>query len=668
MTLAAAPVPNMKISPQISLKFSVLSGFAVIVFLAATLAVLGLLRIAESNRQVERIVSQNNVKSELIHTMKKALRERMSLPQLIPQLQDEFKQNATYLRFSQFGAEFATARAALEIMVLTSEEEEIMTRVRQLALQAQPFVTEALELAMKGNAAAATTIVETHVVDIQELLVLELDKILELQKRATEVAVSDAGQAFEKTRLHMLLLGTLAIGLGLLITPMVIRKANTQALALQQQVMFDSLTNLPNHMLFADRLRHAVLSARHEQRSFGLFVVHVDRFQAIHERFGHATGDQVLQFVAACIQSCLNESDTLARIEGEKFGVLRMNMNDPDDAIEVVRKIRATISEPFEISNRRLKLAASVGVAMFPYHGEDSDTLFHAANAALTVAQNAPRGYRIYSADMAQGTDDRIALLSELRQAIENDEFILHYQPKIDFKIGQINGVEVLVRWSHPTDGLLPPERFIPLAEQTGLIKPLTLLVFNAALRQHKEWSQAGFYLPVSVKVPVANLQDPEFPQQIATSLKEHDLPAQNFEIEIKESDIIANLVPAMASISNLHKLGFQIAIGDFGSGQSSLTHLTELAVANIKLNKSLVMDMVASRGGAMMMRTTVKLGHSLGLKVVASGVEDQGSWDALKGFGCDSAQGFYMSHPLPPSELMNWVHTSRWGRPANMA
>lgn len=658
----------MKISPQISLKFSVVAGFAVILFLAATLAVLGLLRIAESNRQVERIVSQNNVKSELIHRMKNALRERMTLSQLMPQFQDEFNQNATYVRFSQFGAEFATARAAFEEMPLSPEEKEILTRIRQLALQAQPFVTEALEFAMKGNTVSANNIVEGHIIDIQKLLSLELDKLLELQRLATGVAVNDAGQAFEKTRLHMLLLGSLAIGLGLLITPMVIRKANSQAQALQQQAMFDSLTNLPNHMLFTDRLRHAILMARHEQRSFGLFVIHVDHFQTIHERFGNATGDQVLQFVAACIQSCLNESDTLARIEGEKFGVLRMNMNDPDDAIEIVKKIRATISEPFEISNRRLKLAASVGVAMFPYHGDDSGTLFLAANTALEVAQGTPRGYRIFSADMAQGADDRIALLAELRHAIESDEFILHYQPKIDFKIGQINGVEALVRWAHPTEGLLLPERFIPLAEQTGLIKPLTLRVFRTALRQHKEWSQTGHYLPMSVKIPAASLQDPEFPQQIADSLKEHNLQANHFEIEIKESDIIANLEPAMAVIRRFHELGFEVAIGDFGSGQSPMSHLTELVVASIKLNKSLVTDMTTSRGGAMMMRTTVKLGHSLGFKVVANGVEDQNSWDTLKGFGCDAAQGFYMSHPLPPRELMNWVHTSQWGRPANLA
>lgn len=658
----------MNISPQISLRISVISGFAVILVLAVIVAVLGLIRIADSNRHVERIVSQNNVKSELLHTMKKALHERRSLLQLLPQLHDEFKQNEAYLSFSQYGADFAAARAALEKMPQTPEEKEIQAGVRQLALQAQPFVLEAIELAMKGNAATAQAIVENQINGIQNLLARELDKLLELQKQATEAAVSDTGQSFEKTRLHILLLASLAIGLGLFITPMVIRKANHQARALQQQVMFDSLTKLPNHMLFTDRLQHAILSARHEQRSFGLFIIHVDRFQEIRGRFGAATGDQVLQFVAACIQSCLNEPDTLARIEGEKFGVLRMNMLDPDDSIEIVKKIRATLSEPFEISHHRLKLTASIGVAMFPYHGDDSDTLFHATNAALEVAQRNPRGYRIYSADMTQGADDRIALLAELRQAIENDEFVLHYQPKIDFKNAKINGVEALVRWSHPTEGLLSPERFIPLAEQTGLIKPLTLRVFIAALRQQKDWSEAGFSLPMSVKVSADNLLDPEFPQQMEDHLREYDLPAQKFEIEIKESEITANLAPTLAGIRKLYNLGFHIAIGDFGAGQASMSHLTEMVVSNIKLNRSMVMDMTTSRGGTMMMRTTVKLGHSLGLKVVVNGVENQASWETLKGFGCDSAQGFYMSRPLPPSELMNWVHTSQWGRPANIA
>lgn len=658
----------MKISPQISLKLSVISGFAIILLLMAALAVVGLLRMAETNRQVEQIVSHNNVKTGLVHAMKNALRERMSVKQLVSLLQDIFKQNDEYLNFSNHGAAFATARSAFNRMSLSPEEKEIQERVRALTLKTQPLISEVIELAMKGNTLRAHKIIETEIIDALQEISVQLDKLLDIQRRATETAVSDAKKAFELTRLHMLVLGSFAIGLGLLIAPVVIRKANNQAQALQHQAMFDSLTNLPNQMLFTDRLRHAVLSARHEQRSFGLFVIDVDRFKAITDAFGQRTGDQVLQFVAACIQACLNETDTLARLNNEQFAVLRMSGSNPEDTVETVRKIRSAISEPFEISKRRLKLAASIGVALFPRHGDDADALLHAADAAMRVAKRTKRGYRIYSEDMTHNAEDRVALLAELRQAIENDELILHYQPKIDFNIGQVSGVEVLVRWLHPTDGLISPERFIPLAEQAGLIKQLTIRVLSSAMRQYNEWRQSGLHLPMSVKVPAANIQDQEFPDQIAAILNDYDVPAKDFEIEIKESTVIASPAIAMESIRRLHELGFQIAIGDFGSGQSSLAHLTELLVANIKLDKSLVLDMATSRGGAMVVRTTVKLGHTLGVKVVARGVESQGSWDTLKGFGCDSAQGFYMSHPLPSVELMDWLRTSQWGMSASGA
>ena len=657
----------MKISPQISLKVSVIAGFAVILLLMAMLAVVGLGRIAETNRQVEQIVSHSNVKTGLVHAMKNALRERMSVSQLVSVLQDIFKQNDEYLNFSNHGAAFAAARSALEGMPLSPEEKAIQERVRGLTLKTQPLITEAIELALNGNTVAAHNLVDTQIIGAQQAISLELDKLLDLQRRETETAVSDARKAFEKTRLHMLVLGSFALGLGLMIVPLVIRKANRQAQVSQQQAMFDGLTNLPNRLLFADRLKQAVSSARHEQRSFGLLVLDIDRFKAINDNFGRPTGDQVLQFVAACIQACLEESDTLARIDGKEFAILRMAMGDPQDAIELVKKIRQAIAEPFEISNRRLKLTASIGVAMFPSHGADPQTLLEAAHAGMRLAKGTKRGYRVYSEDMDQA-EDRVALLAELQHAVENNELILHYQPKIDFNIAQVSGVEVLVRWLHPTEGLIGPERFIPLAEHSGLIKPLTIWVLNSALRQYNEWQQTGIYLPMSVKIPAANIQDPEFPDQIAKILSDHDVPAKNFEIEIKESAVIANPAPAMESIRKLHDLGFQIAIGDFGSGKSSMAHLTELLVVNIKLDKSLVIDMATSRNGTMVVRTTVKLGHTLGLKVVARGVENQGSWDTLKGFGCDSAQGFYLSRPLPPVELMAWLRTSPWGMTATSA
>jgi diguanylate cyclase (GGDEF)-like protein len=658
----------MKISPQSSLKFSVILGFSFIVLLMLVLAAVGLLRIAETNRQVEQIVSNHSVKAGLVYTMKDALRERRAITQLILLLQDPFKQNAEYVNFSNQGATFAAARTELEAMSLSPEEKKIQGRVRALAIKTQPIASQAIDLAMKGETAKAQQVIETEIDGAQQTMFAELDKLLELQKLETEIAVSDAKKALENTRLHMLILGSFAIVFGLMIAPVVIRKANKQAQTSQQQAMFDSLTNLPNRLLFADRLRQTVLAARHAQRSFGLFVIDLDHFKEINKTFGRDIGDQVLQYVAACIQAGLNEPDTLGRLDSDAFAVLLMTVSDMDDAIAVAQKIRKAISEPYEISGRRMQVTASIGIAMFPNHGDDADKLLHAANSALQLATQSKRGYRIFSDDMAHDTDDRVALLYELRQAIGNDELILHYQPKIDFRIDQVSGVEALVRWRHPTNGLLSAEQFIPQAEQTGLIKPLTDWVLDTALRQYQEWYRAGVRLTMSVKVPTANIQDPEFPDQMAKRLKKYDVPAASFEIEIKETAVISEPGRAMQCLRQLSVMGFQIAIGDFGTGHSSLTYLTELLVANIKIDKSLVKDMTAKHGGAMVVRTTVNLGHTLGLKVVAKGVENQGSWDTLKGFGCDSAQGYYMSRPLPPTELMNWLHTSRWAVPAKSA
>lgn len=659
----------MKISPQISLKLSVILGFSLIVLLMLVLAGVGLLRIAETNRQAEQIVSNHNVKTDLVHAMKDALRERKAITQLVLLLQDPFSQNDEYVKFSNQGAAFAAARTALEAMPLSPEERAILDRVRALAIKTQPFVSEAIEQAMMGNTDKAQKLIETEIAGAQQSISVELDKLLELQKRETEIAVSDAKKAFENTRLHILVLGSFAIGLGLMVAPMVIRMANKQAQSLQQQAMFDGLTNLPNRMLFIDRLRQTVLTARHEQRAFGLFVVDLDHFKEINGTFGHSIGDQVLQYAAACIQSCLDEPDTLARMDGDEFAVLLMTVNDLDDAIAIAQKIRKAISEPFEISGRRLEITASIGVVMFPHHGDDPDVLLHEAGAAMHIAKKTKRGYRIYSEDMAHGTEDRVALLYELRQAIPNNELTLHYQPKIDFGANKVSGVEALVRWQHPTNGLMSAEQFIPLAEQIGLIKSLTDWVLDAALHQYDEWYRAGVRLPMSVKVPTASIQDPEFPDQMAKRLKEYDdAPASNFEIEIKETAVISEPARAMECLRKLKAMGFQIAIGDFGTGHSSMTYLTELLVANIKIDKSLVKDMAVNHGGTMVVRTTVNLGHTLGLKVVAKGVENQGSWDTLKGFGCDSAQGNYLSPPLPPAEFMDWLHTSQWAVPAKRA
>lgn len=652
----------MKIPQQLSLKQNIVLGFVGIVLITAVLAVIGLMHMAETNRTVEQIASNSHAKAALVYKMKDALRERRAVAQRLLLLPDPITQNDETLALNKLGTAFTEARASFEALPLSAEEQAVLDRLLIQTARTQPLLAEAIDQVTKGNTARASKIIELEIPAAHQSITAELDTLLTLQKREAENVVSDGRAAFEYTRLHMLILGSFAIGLGLLVIPMLLRKANKQTEMVQHLGMFDLLTNLPNGLLLADRLQQIVLTARHEQRSFGLFVLDLDRFHEVNRAFGRATGDHVLQYMTACIQSCLNEPDTLARLEGEGFAVLSMTVKDLDDAIELAKRIRKSVSQPFEIAGRRLEMTASLGVAMFPHHGEDSATLLHAARASMESAQQSKRGYRIYSAGMAADAEDQVALVHELHHAIANNELTLHYQPKIDLGVDRVSGVEALVRWQHPVNGLMPPERFLPLAEQIGIIQPLTNWVLDTALRQYQVWYQAGIRLPMSVKVTAASIEDPEFPAQMAKRLADFDVPASNVEIEIKETAAISDVTRVMGGLRQLRDMGFQIAIGDFGTGDSSVLYLSELLVANIKIDKALVTAMTENRGGTMAVRTAVKLGQTLGLNVVAKGVENQNSWDTLRGFGCNSLQGYYMSRPLPPVELVDWLHSSPWG------
>jgi diguanylate cyclase (GGDEF)-like protein len=524
------------------------------------------------------------------------------------------------------------------------------------------LVIEAVDLAMKGENAEAHRLIQGKIIGPQKTLASEITRLLDLQRAGTEQAVSEAVAAYRNTRLLMFLLAGSAGGVSLGIAFVVIRNANKQARRLQHQAMFDNLTNLPNRALFADRLQQAILVGRREKQPFALIAMDLDRFKEINDSLGHHAGDQVLQAVAERSRGCLRESDTVARMGGDEFAILLATANDANGAVIVARKILAALSEPLEIHGQALDIGASLGIVMFPEHGEDPTVLMREADAAMYVAKQSRAGYKVYTADLGHGAEDRVALQGDLRRAIANHELVLHYQPKIDFDAGRVSGVEALVRWQHPQHGLLSPDKFIPLAEQTGLIKPLTLSVLKNALRQCLEWQQVGMVLSMSVNISAINIQDPEFPDQVAVLLKELPVPPALLELEVTETAVMSEPLRAVECIKRLSALGLQVAIDDFGTGYSSMAYLKELLVAKIKIDKSFVKDMAVNHSDAVIVRSTVELGHNLGLKVVAEGVESQNVWDRLKELGCDSAQGYYMGRPLPAETFTSWLDESPWG------
>ncbi len=429
---------------------------------------------------------------------------------------------------------------------------------------------------------------------------------------------------------------------------------------LEHQALHDSLTGLPNRTLLHDRLRQALLAARRDGRGVALLVMDLDRFKEVNDTFGHHCGDLLLRQVGTRIQETVRSPDTVARLGGDEFAIL-LSGTDAAGAVHTALRLLRALERPFLLEGQSFDVGASIGIALSPEHGDDGGTLLRRADVAMYLAKRNNSGYAMYALDQDDHSPDRLALVGDLRRAIERGELVLHYQPKVDCRTQKIVWVEALVRWQHPQRGELRPDEFIPLAEQTGLIRPLSLWVLDAALRQCRAWRDAGLQLPVAVNLSMRNLHDWELPNQIARLLQARGVPPSLLKVEITESSLMADPVRAMHILARLKAMDVQVAIDDFGTGYSSLAYLKDLPVSEIKIDKSFVRQMVTDRNDAAIVRSTIGLSHELGLKVVAEGVEDQATWDLLASLGCDLVQGFYVSRPLAAADFIRWLNQSAW-------
>ncbi len=650
-------------SPHVSLNTGLKIGFSLIWLLLVGLTMVGLARMAEINHQLQDIVDNHLVKQELAFAVNSALQQRLISMHTLVVMTDIFDQEAESHRLRRYGVQFLESRRKLEALAKTPEERYLLDLIREQSIKTRPFTEQATEEALAGQSAQALITIQTKAIPSQNLISEYVNKFVGLQQRETKKSVAEAAKSYTQARSMMLALGGAATVLGILIGIAVIRNSNHQAGLLQHQAMYDSLTNLPNRVLFADRLQQAIRVRRRENKPFALIAMDLDRFKEINDRLGHHAGDQVLLHVGNCVRTCLRESDTVARMGGDEFAILLATANDLDGAVAATKKILRALDEPVDIAGQKIEIGASLGIVLYPEHGEDPEVLMRAADAAMYAAKQVHGGYKVYSKDLGHGVDNRQTLQGELRHAIAHNELVLYFQPQIDFKSNRINGVEALVRWQHPKHGLVAPDKFIPLAEQTGMIKPLTYHVLRSALRHCEGWQRAGLDLSISVNISAINIQDLEFPDQVAEILKEFNVPPGRLELEITETAVMSEPVRAVECIKKLSALGLLIAIDDFGTGYSSMSYLKELLVAKIKIDKSFVTDMASNRNDAVIVRSTVELGHNLGMKVVAEGVETQAVWDKLSALGCDDAQGYYMSHPLTAEGFTEWLQKSPWGR-----
>jgi diguanylate cyclase (GGDEF)-like protein len=421
---------------------------------------------------------------------------------------------------------------------------------------------------------------------------------------------------------------------------------------IEYRALYDELTELPNRNLFRERIEEMIAAQSSSEGGSGaIMLLDVDRFKEINEALGHDLGDLLLQELGKRLRVLVETTETLARLSGDEFGILLPDAS-VEQAVAVADRLHAALEAPFALRGLPLEIAVSAGIAVYPDHGGDVETLLQHADVAMYFAKDSHLRTAVYDAEQDKSDAARLALAGELRRAIDIGELVVFFQPKADLRTGRVVGAEALVRWQHPDRGFIPPNEFVPIAERTGLIKPLSRYVLAAALRQCAAWNASGFDLRVSVNVTVPDLLDIDFPERIVALLEETDVKPEQLELEITETTILADPYHVRAVLTRLNELGLRFAIDDFGTGYSSLAYLRRLPVHTIKIDRSFVMTMCEDMNDATIVRSTIDLGRNLGLEVVAEGVETQEVWSELRALGCSVAQGYLLGRPVPAEEL----------------
>ncbi len=436
------------------------------------------------------------------------------------------------------------------------------------------------------------------------------------------------------------------------------QQVHSRQMALEHIAMHDSLTSLPNRILLMDRLNQAINNARKRQRTLALVMLDLDRFKEINDTLGHQTGDALLQQVGARLREVLRDSDTVARLGGDEFAVLLTSINETN-AMRIAGTILEALEKVYEVYEHSLYVGVSLGVAIFPQHGETAEILLQHADVAMYVAKRSNNGITLYDTRRDQHSVSQLSVLSDLREAVENQEFYLEYQPELSMSTGAIIGVEALLRWRHPVHGIVMPDDFISTAEQTGLIKRISQWVLDKAIQDCVRLHTLGHKISLSVNLSVWDIQETSLANAIRNKLEQYAFPADYLMLEITERVMMAEPERARQVLKELDKMGIKIVIDDFGTGFSSLVYLKNLPVNMLKVDKSFVMDMFKDESNATIVHSIVELAHNLGLQVIAEGVENDQTWIWLKKWHCDIAQGYYISHPLTLSDLEHYLISS---------
>ncbi|HJV26102.1 MAG TPA: EAL domain-containing protein [Aromatoleum sp.] len=473
-----------------------------------------------------------------------------------------------------------------------------------------------------------------------------------------------AGEADAFDESEYALLGEMADDLAFGVATLRMRVRHQQAEELvHRMAYYDLLTGLPNRTSMRGLLDAEILRAQQDHQSLAVLLMKVGRFQEISDTLGYEEGDRLILEMGTRLREIAGAEVALARVGEDEFAVV-MPGASAETAMRAAHRTMREAGDPIEVDGLSVDPHASIGIALFPGQGTSSDALLRRAKIAAVQAERSPSKYSLYKGAEDNESRRRLALVSDLRRAIEQNELQLYCQPKVTMRSGEVCGAEALVRWLHPERGMIATSEFIPLAERAGLIMPLTRWVLEAAFRQSHAWFEAGIQRPLSVNLSAQDLRDPRLIERISGLFATWAMPPETLQFELTESALMDDPAGARETLDKLKDLGVDLFIDDFGTGYSSLSYLQQLPLDSLKIDQSFVTSMLNSEGSAIIVRSTVELGHNLGLGVVAEGVETEAHWEQLQALGCDTAQGHFVSRPFPTMQFDEWESQSPWNRP----
>ena len=630
-------------------KLILLVGFVAQLLLILFVTAIGLQQLGMTTRNLDTVVDVHMRKQNLTKTMVVSARERTLIMFMLTKINDPFERDALLMQFNKQGSEFVKARQELLDMPLNAREHELITRQRRLIAFAQPIQEQVIDLIGANFSQDAVDLMLRKAIPAQNDVMAALSQLDAETQRVALDASRRAHEAHQLARRWMYLLSGIALLLGLLVAMFVLRYTSRISQERERLATHDTLTGLPNRMLFMDRLEHALVRARRRRTLVGVIFVDLDRFKRVNDTLGHASGDQLISEVARRLRAAARAEDTVARLGGDEFVVVIGDAAELNHILQVVEKMLAVVTEPYRIAGREIFCSCSIGVSIYPNDGLNSVNLLKHADTAMYHAKAHGRNcFQLYNSAMNAMAEERLQLETDLHYALERKELVFHYQPQLNLENGRIQAFEALLRWQHPEKGMLKPADFLDMLEESGAIVNIGRTLLLEACRQTVAWHAAGFSdLGIAVNVSGKEFWHEELIQGVQTALAQSGLPPRALQIELTEGIFMEDLDAAISRIHALKALGVTVAIDDFGTGYSSLAHLKRFSLDVLKIDRYFVKDLQQSPLNSALIGTIVTLSKGLHLDAIAEGVEDAHQLEQLRRLGCRIVQGYLVSPPV---------------------